>query len=323
MKYLKMFKKFYDSWTGTIILVLLFIFTVAQAFVIPSGSMKNSLLVGDFLFVKKFSYGIPTPHLPFIEIPILPDFKGNGHLIEGDRPKREDIVVFRYPHDPKMHYVKRCVAIGGDEVVYANKTLYVRMHEGDEFMQKNYKDNIVKLNGKMYVKEPYEKGGIHYDKDIYTDMVIKKSIALGNFAMKPIFISELPTNEIFDNGTNAFYYNVPEDEFFMVGDNRDHSEDSRFWGSVPYKYIEGKPWFVYFSWENEDTVAMQKSIDEKYQSGGMSLETYNILKDYVKDIRQNKNYKIRWERMFKSVETLQNEDEFIHDSKSDVRVKQN
>lgn len=323
MKYLKMFKDFYDSWTGTIIIVLLFIFTIAQAFVIPSGSMKNSLLVGDFLFVKKFSYGIPTPHIPFLEIPILPDFKGNGHLIDGDRPKREDIVVFRYPHDPKLHYVKRCVAVGGDEVVYANKTLYIRMHEGDEFMQKNYKDKIVKLNGKIYVKEPYEKGGIHYDNDVDIDRGILRNLVNKNFAMHPITISEFQTNEIFGKDFNAFYFKVPEDEFFMVGDNRDNSEDSRFWGSVPYRYIEGKPWFVYFSWESEDTAAMQKSIEDKYQSGGMRLETYNILKDYVKDIRQNKNYKIRWERMFKSVETLQNEDEFIHDSKSDVRVKQN
>ena len=322
MKYLKMFKKFYDSWTGTIILVLLFIFTVAQAFVIPSGSMKNSLLIGDFLFVKKFSYGIPTPHIPIIELQVFPDFKGNGHLIEGDRPKREDIVVFRYPLNPKMHYVKRCVAVGGDEVIYADKTLYVRMHEGDEFMQQNYKDKLVQLNGKMYVKEPYEKGGIHYDSEVDIDKIILSQMLQNNFSMKPVNVQEINPNSYFKY-FNAFYFKVPEDEFFMVGDNRDHSEDSRFWGSVPYKYIEGKPWFVYFSWESEDTVAMQKSIDEKYQRGDMNLETYNALTSHIKDIRQKNNYKIRWERMFKSVETLQNENEFIHDGETDVRVKKN
>ena len=86
---------FSSSWTGTIIIVLFFIFFVAQAFVIPSGSMKNSLLIGDFLFVKKFSYGMPTPHIPWLELPVAPDFNGNGHLWEGKRPQRGDIVVFR------------------------------------------------------------------------------------------------------------------------------------------------------------------------------------------------------------------------------------
>ncbi len=186
----------------------------------------------------------------------------------------------------------------------------------------------------MYVKEPYEKGGIHYDNNVDADRTILKALANKEeekilakkntkFAMEKIFINELPINEIFGKDFNAFYIKIKDDEFFMVGDNRDHSDDSRFWGSVPYKYIEGKPWFVYFSWENEDAVAMQKTIDEQYEQGEINSKIHSELTNYVKDIRQNKNYKIRWERMFKSVETLQNEDEFIHDSKSDVRVKQN
>ena len=95
-----MLKKIYNwssSWTGTIIIVLGIIFFIAQAFVIPSGSMKNTLLIGDMLFVKKFAYGVPTPRIPWLEIKVLPDFNENGHLIEGERPKRGDIVVFRYP----------------------------------------------------------------------------------------------------------------------------------------------------------------------------------------------------------------------------------
>ena len=95
MNFLKKFYTFFNSWTGTIIFVLLVIFFFVQAFIIPSGSMKNSLLVGEMLFVKKFSYGIPTPHIPWLEIPILPDFDDDGHLISGDGPKRGDIVVFR------------------------------------------------------------------------------------------------------------------------------------------------------------------------------------------------------------------------------------
>ena len=111
---LKKLSNFANSWVGTIIIVLMVIFFIAQAFVIPSGSMKRSLLIGDHLFVKKFAYGIPTPHIPWLEIPVVPDFNGNGHLIEGKRPERGEIVVFRYPLNEKVHFVKRCVAVGGD-----------------------------------------------------------------------------------------------------------------------------------------------------------------------------------------------------------------
>jgi len=94
---------FSTSWTGTIIIVLTLIFFVAQSFVIPSGSMKRTLLIGDFLFAKKFAYGIPIPELPLIGKKILPDFNGNGHLIEGKRPKRGDIVIFYVPTNKKDH----------------------------------------------------------------------------------------------------------------------------------------------------------------------------------------------------------------------------
>ena len=97
-----------SSWTGTIVIVLSIIFFIAQAFVIPSGSMKNTLLVGDMLFVKKFAYGIPTPRIPWLEVQVLPDFNDNGHLIAGEGPKRGDIVVFKYPKNDNINYVKRC-----------------------------------------------------------------------------------------------------------------------------------------------------------------------------------------------------------------------
>ena len=116
---LSKFYNFCSSWTGTVIIVLFIIFFIAQAFVIPSGSMKNTLLVGDYLFVKKFSYGIPTPHIPFVEIPVWPDSDGDGHLIADEGPKRGDIVVFRYPKDPKIHYVKRNFATSNDEIIFA------------------------------------------------------------------------------------------------------------------------------------------------------------------------------------------------------------
>ena len=135
MKILSKIYNFINSWVGTIIIVLAIIFFIAQAFVIPSGSMLNTMLIGDNLFVKKYAYGIPTPTIPWIEFKVLPDFNNNGHLIEGERPKRGDIVVFRYPLEPKIHFVKRNVAIGGDEVLYTKEGLWVHFKEENPYSQ--------------------------------------------------------------------------------------------------------------------------------------------------------------------------------------------
>jgi signal peptidase I len=252
---IKKFYKFANSWTGTVIIVLLVIFFIAQAFVIPSGSMKRSLLIGDHLFVKKFAYGIPTPHIPWLEIPVLPDFNGNGHLVDGDRPKRGDIVVFRYPLNEKTHFVKRCVAVGGDVLTVRDKILYIKPHEGNEYVKANYpKENIVDMAGTLWVKNPYMSKfpGIQNDENIKEDGTYPEQI----FNFPPI--------------------QLEDDYFFMMGDNRDHSNDSRFWGPVPYKLVEGTPWFIYFSWDE--------------------------------------NYEIRWDRIGKSVERVVNNSSYIKKS---------
>ena len=219
--------RFSNSWTGTIIIVLFIIFFVAQAFRIPSGSMKDSLLIGDHLFAKKFAYGISTPHLPFLEIPLIPGT--DGHIVDGDQPKRGDIVIFRYPNNTQLHYVKRCVGTPGDELFVYNKDLFLHPHEGDDYVKEHYKDfETVSVAGKLWVKNPYmqEHPGIHHDAKIVNDGRYPTPI----FSMPPV--------------------RVPEKEFFMMGDNRDHSNDSRFWGTVPYGLVEGTPWFIYFSMDD-------------------------------------------------------------------------
>ena len=262
MGVLKKIYNFASSWTGTVIIVLFVIFFVAQAFVIPSGSMKYSLLPGDFLFVKKFSYGIPTPHIPWIEKAVLPDFKGNGHLIDGPRPQRGDIVVFREPQNPKIHFVKRNFAVGGDEVIFDLNNFYLRPHEGDEFIEKNYdKNDIVTLMGQKFIKEPYKFKGINYNPNSRNKMLanVEMSLLNNSFAMKPIVVKEFGDSFKMKNlEFNAFYIKVPQDEFFMIGDNRNDSADSRFWGFVPYKLIVGKPWFVYFSWDKNKIIRWER-----------------------------------------------------------------
>lgn len=273
-KFLNRLLDFSNSWTGTIIIVLFVIFFIAQAFVIPSGSMKKTLLVGDHLFVKKFSYGTPTPHIPWIEVPVLPDFNGNGHLIEGDKPKRGDIVVFRYPKDHKVHYVKRCVATGGDEIVYQDKKMFLHFKEGDEYIKANYpKEKIHSFGNKLWVLNPYETQfkGVQYDNSVDLFSQMRMFLAAGSLDMKPAIIPELAPN--MNSDFNAFYIKVPENEYYMIGDNRDHSNDSRFWGSVPYSLIVGKPWFIYFSWDED--------------------------------------YKIRWNRIGRFISTIENDTDFL------------
>jgi signal peptidase I len=240
------FYKWTTTWTGAIVVVLFIISFVAQSFVIPSGSMIRTLLVGDYLFVKKFEYGIPTPHIPWLEIPMIP---GVGlKLLDGDRPKRGDIVVFRKPGQENVHFVKRCVATSGDYVQLINKNLFVRPVEGDKFVRENYsEDMIFEIEEKLWVRNPYQKdfGGIWNDQRVIDDGTQPPQL----FNIKPT--------------------RVPDNNFYMMGDNRDHSNDSRFWGSVPYENIEGTPWAIYFS------------IDE--------------------------NLTVRWDRMFRSVDSLQKE----------------
>ncbi len=260
MRFLKAFHRFSSSWTGTVIIVLFLIFFVIQSFVIPSGSMKRTMQIGDFLFAKKFAYGIPIPTLPWLQIPLLPDFNDNGHLIEGDKPQREDIVIFLFPGNHKIHYVKRCVATGGDEIVYQDKHLYIHFVEGDDYIRKNYpSDKVKKFLGKLWVDNPYKDKypGIQYVPDKHENIfkLLMRGYAYGtnSIDMSAIYIPELggESLKVRDIVVNALYKKVEKDNYYMMGDNRDNSNDSRFWGSVSYNLVIGKPWLIYFSWDNE------------------------------------------------------------------------
>ncbi|MDD5405856.1 MAG: signal peptidase I [Sulfurovaceae bacterium] len=312
-KFFLSFYRFSSTWTGTVIIVLFLIFFVAQSFVIPSGSMKRTLLIGDFLFAKKFSYGIPIPHLPWLEIPLLPDFNGNGHLITGKGPKRGDIVIFRNPETPKIHFVKRCVAVGGDELIYVDRQLFIRPHEGDDFIKRNYKaDQIVTIDGKLWVKDPYINiyPGINYTPEMdypVFDILLQMSSQTN---MKPIYAEGLdsPVYNYDNREINALYSKVPKDNYYMMGDNRENSNDSRFWGPVPYSLIVGKPWLIYFSIEH-------RSYDSILN--GESGKDHAVLKRVCKDIDINspecaalwekERFKIRWHRIGQFIETIEKE----------------
>jgi signal peptidase I len=170
-------------------ILALFIRTfIVQAFKIPSGSMKNTLLVGDHLLVNKFLYGT---HIPFTHI----------ILMKLRDPKRGDIIVFKYPEDETKDFIKRVIGTPGDVVQIIAKKVYI--------------------NGKP-IPEPYT---VYRD-----DQILPKSLdARDNFG--PIF--------------------VPPHEYFMMGDNRDRSHDSRYWGFVDESKIIGKAMILYWSWDGD------------------------------------------------------------------------
>lgn len=195
------------------------IFVVAS-YAIPTGSMKDTLLIGDALLANQFVFGVRTPHrIPLIDVKIpyvkLPALK---------KPQRGDIVIFKYPKDDKLNYVKRCIALPGQTIVIRDGNAYIDgKPEGNrEFLKREY--DSAEGNYYLYYQITLENG------KKYT--IRHSEVSLGmpdNFG--PII--------------------VPEGQYFMMGDNRDNSEDSRAWGCVPYDNIIAKPLIVYFSWNKD------------------------------------------------------------------------
>ena len=172
------------------ILIALFIRTfVVQAFKIPSGSMKQTLQIGDHILVSKFLYGIKIPYWRKTIIP----FK---------TPQRGDIIVFKYPVDPKKDFIKRVIGVVGDLVECRDKQLYVNQKR------------------------------INHDYGVYTD----PHIIPGNIRPRD----------------NFGPIRVPDHSLFVMGDNRDESFDSRFWGFVDLSAVNGKAFIIYWSWDKQN-----------------------------------------------------------------------
>ncbi len=206
------------------IFVAIFIALLIRSFIfepfnIPSGSMKPNLLVGDFIFVSKYSYGFSKHSLPF-SIPIIPG------KIFSNTPERGDVVVFKTPENNRTDYIKRVIGLPGDKIEIINGIIFIN---GSEILRKKINDFI--------------------DTDNKTS---NKRVRMYNeyFFNKEINILDITDNGIADN-TQLF--NVPENHFFVMGDNRDNSQDSRFIstvGFIPYENLVGKAQFIFFSLEN-------------------------------------------------------------------------
>ncbi len=191
---------------------------IAEPFNIPSGSMKPNLLVGDFIFVSKWSYGYSRHSLPF-SIPILPK------KIFSKKPKRGDIVVFKTPEDNRTDYIKRVIGLPGDKIRIVNGEIILNESKIVRKKMNDFLDNDKKTSIRRVRK--YEE----YHEYVNIEVL-----------------------DIMDNGIadNTEMFIVPDGHFFVMGDNRDNSQDSRFRnvGYIPFDNLVGKARFIFFSLEN-------------------------------------------------------------------------
>src|ERR1700721_3101868 len=209
------------EWTITILLLLFGTTFLVQAFVIPTGSMEDTLLIGDHLLVDKLAYAPGGPIskyiMPYLDV------------------KRGDIIVFRYPTDIQQTFVKRCMGVPGDRIHIVNKQVYV--------------------NGKM-LDEPYK-----YNKTDYIDSY------RDNFPGDPNVTLERGAIDMLQNHLVNGEIVVPPNSYFAMGDNRDSSWDSRYWGFVPRQNLIGKPLIIYWSFDrpsdqlNTNSISFPQMLD--------------------------------------------------------------
>ncbi len=228
--------------------------TVVEAYIVPTGSMKRTILVGDFLVGNKFIYGMRTPDrlgIPYtslgFDIPWvrLPAFR---------KPEIGDVVIFKYPHNPLDKYVKRLIAGPGQTVEIRDREVLV---DGVPFFHPPHLQFIKRDMEDPQWNDPniFPRG--NGNKDNYGQIripargdrlsPIHERDALWYVASMDGHSLRRQGNTIYVDGQPVSEYIVEQDYYFMMGDNRDESFDSRFWGFVPHKYILGEALFVYFS----------------------------------------------------------------------------
>ncbi|MFL9983812.1 signal peptidase I [Paraburkholderia sediminicola] len=196
---------------------------VVEPFKIPSGSMVPTLLVGDFILVNKFDYGI--------RLPIT-----NTKITEGRPLERGDVVVFRYPKDESVDYIKRVIGLPGDTVAYQDKQLTI--------------------NGKPVPETPLpdylDEERLGYAKQFEEDLGGRKNAILNNPAVPPFIVGaeDYPYRDNCTYNARGVICKVPPGNYFMMGDNRDNSADSRYWGFAPDKNVVGRAFFIWMNFSD-------------------------------------------------------------------------
>jgi signal peptidase I len=194
-----------------------------EPFKIPSSSMVPTLVIGDLILVNKFTYGI--------RLPII-----NKKVVNINDPQRGDVMVFKYPKDPSLDYIKRVIGVPGDKIIYKNKRLTIN---GKELSYEPMPD---------YLDEEH----LSYSKQFREDLAAVPHRIL-NEEKAPAYVQNpdpFPGRDLCSYNLEGFSCTVPTGHYFMMGDNRDNSLDSRYWGFVPDENIVGKAFFVWMNLSN-------------------------------------------------------------------------
>ncbi len=217
--------------------VILVVFSLrsflVEPFKIPSGSMLPTLLVGDFILVNKFTYGIRLPVF-------------NKLIVSINNPVNGDVMVFRYPEDPNLDYIKRVIGVPGDDIVYKDKRLTINgqivsmVRDGDF--------NYVESNLNFVSAQKFEE-----------QLGFTKHLLLIQSDVPPVQLNGVKSflyREFCEYSNSGFHCKVPPNHYFMMGDNRDSSSDSRYWGFVPDQNIVGKAFLIWWNFDNFQRVGL-------------------------------------------------------------------
>jgi signal peptidase I len=268
-----LFREYFELFAETLIYVFFVMTFLLQSFVIPTGSMKNNILIGDHLLVSKVAYSRSPGSL-------------DSYIFPQTEIKRGSIVTFKAPAEMEKEYVKRVIGLPGETIRIMNKKVYINGEPLDE--------PYVRFDSEIKTRNnPGDNFPLQYPRYIS---------ALGKTSFLPFSINdeagfpdegrtiefcERFNDSIIDvNGKKGF--NVPKGYYFCMGDNRDHSYDSRFWGPVPADYIIGKPWRVYWSYESTTDEYLTPGIEHKIKDLAMTVVNFFS--------------KTRWERTVKKIE---------------------
>jgi signal peptidase I len=286
------FTSFLKTLVWAICVVTIINGALMASFVVPTGSMENTVLAGDFLFVNKFKYGPSTPQIiPFFNIP-LPYYKFPGFY----DPEKGDVIVFVYPGDRDemesdefTYYLKRCVATAGDSLEIRNNVVYTNGNKEDfpETGNRNSSNPLPAFFpegrwthsdfGPIYIPTEGDELLITNENYSHYQMLIRRE---GHDFQRR-------SDGFYIDGVKNDRYTVERDYCWGMGDNRDNSSDSRTFGYIPFENVVGTPMMIYWSWlpdVDHDTI-----IDYNHQNG-QPIFKKNTFKD--------KTTNIRWERIF-------------------------
>lgn len=221
------------DWTAGLFPVILLVFLLRsflfEPFKIPSGSMIPTLEIGDLILVNKYHYGVRLPVV-------------NKKILDNHPVQRGDVMVFRYPVDPGIDFIKRVVGIPGDEVAYVNQRLYLNGKPVPVTALEDYYDELQRSYSKHFQESLPGPEGSTRSHRILVDPSLPSSYGMRARAF--------PGSENCRYSAEGVTCKVPPGHYFMMGDNRDNSEDSRFWGFVPDENIVGRAFFVWMNFGN-------------------------------------------------------------------------